>query len=96
MKVCVATTSRSDFGLIKNLIYELKKNNFKIKLIAGGSHYSKKLGNTFAEIKDSGIPISKKIYSKNSSDSIKNISCILSKHITSAVKIFKDLKPDLV
>lgn len=96
MKVCVATTSRSDFGLIKNLIYELKKNNFKIKLIAGGSHYSKKFGNTFDEIKDSGIHVNKKIYSKTSSDSVKNISYILSKHISSAVKIFKDLKPDLL
>jgi GDP/UDP-N,N'-diacetylbacillosamine 2-epimerase (hydrolysing) len=96
MKVCIATTSRSDFGLIKNLICELKKNYFKVIVIAGGSHYSKKFGNTFAEIKDSGISISKKIYSKTNSDSEKNIGYILSTHINSAVKIFKDLKPDLL
>jgi GDP/UDP-N,N'-diacetylbacillosamine 2-epimerase (hydrolysing) len=96
MKVCIATTSRSDFGLLKNLIYELKKNYFKVKVIAGGSHYLRKFGNTFTEIRDSGISISKKIYSKTNSNSTKNIGYILSAHINSAVKIFKDLKPDLL
>ena len=96
MKICIATTSRSDFGLLKNLILELKKNNFKVDVIAGGSHYSKKFGNTFSEIRDAGIKINKKIYSKISSDNPQNVSYILSTHITSAVKIFKDLNPDLL
>jgi GDP/UDP-N,N'-diacetylbacillosamine 2-epimerase (hydrolysing) len=96
MKICIATTSRSDFGLIKNLIFELKKNYFKVKVIAGGTHYLKKFGNTSTEIRDSGISISKKIYSKTNSDSTKNIGYILSAHINSALKIFKDLKPDLL
>ena len=96
MKICIATTSRSDFGLLKNLILELKKDNFKVEVIAGGSHYSKKFGNTFAEISDAGIKINKKIYSKISSDNQQNISYILSTHINSAVKIFKDLNPDLL
>jgi GDP/UDP-N,N'-diacetylbacillosamine 2-epimerase (hydrolysing) len=96
MKICIATTSRSDFGLLKNLILELKKDNFKVEVIAGGSHYSKKFGNTFVEIRDAGIKINKKIYSKISSDNQRSISCILSTHINSAVKIFKDLNPDLL
>jgi len=96
MKICVATTTRADFGLLKNLIFELKKNFFKIKVIAGGTHYSKKFGNTFAEIEDSRIKIDRRIYCKIDSDSTNNLSYILSKHITSAVKIFKDLKPDLL
>ena len=33
MKICIATTSRSDFGLLKNLILELKKDNFKVDVI---------------------------------------------------------------
>jgi len=96
MKICVATTTRADFGLLKNLIFELKKNFFKIKVIAGGTHYSKKFGNTFAEIEDSRIKIDRRIYCKIDSDSTNNLSYILSKHITSAVKIFKDLKPYLL
>lgn len=96
MKICIVTTSRSDFGLLKNLILQLKKNYFKVKVIAGGTHYLRKFGNTFNEIKDSKIKIDRKIYSKINSDNEKNISYIISKHITSAEKIFKELKPDLL
>jgi len=96
MKICVVTTSRSDFGLLKNLILQLKKNYFKVKVIAGGTHYLKKFGNTFNEIEDSGIKIDEKIYSKINSDNEKTISYVISKHITSAEKIFKELNPDLL
>ena len=96
MKICIVTTSRSDFGLLKNLILQLKKNYFKVKVIAGGTHYLKKFGNTFTEIEDSGIKIDKKIYSKINSDNEKIISYVISKHITSAEKIFKELNPDLL
>ena len=96
MKICIVTTSRSDFGLLKNLILELKKNYFKVKVIAGGTHYLKKFGNTFAEIEDSEIKIDRKIYSKINSDNEKIIGYVISKHITSAVKIFKELNPDLL
>jgi GDP/UDP-N,N'-diacetylbacillosamine 2-epimerase (hydrolysing) len=96
MKICIVTTSRSDFGLLKNLIFELKKNYFKVKVIAGGTHYLKKFGNTFAEIEGSGIKIDRKIYFKINSDNEKSISQIISKHITSAEKIFKELNPDLL
>ena len=96
MNICVFTTTRSDFGLLKNLIFELKKKNFKVKVIAGGNHYLKKFGSTFTEIQNAGIKISKNIYSKISSDTSKNISYIISRHITSAAKIIKDLNPDLI
>ena len=66
MNICVATTSRSDFGLIKNLIFELKKSNFKVQVIVGGSHFLKEFGNTFNEIINCGIKIDKKNISLNS------------------------------
>ena len=96
MNICVFTTTRADFGLLKNLIFELEKNKFKVKVIAGGNHYLKKFGNTFTEIQNAGIKISKNIYSKINSDTSKNISYIISRHITSAAKIIKDLNPDLI
>ena len=96
MKICIVTTSRSDFGLLKSLILQLKKNYFKVKVIAGGTHYLKKFGNTFTEIEGSGIKIDRKIYSKIDSDNERIISYVISKHITSAEKIFKELNPDLL
>lgn len=96
MKICIVTTNRSDFGLLKNLIIELKNNNFKVKVIAGGTHFSRKFGNTYVEIESCGIKIDRKIYSKIKSDNAKDISRILSAHIISSAKIFEQLRPELI
>ena len=56
------TTARSDFGLLKNLIIETNRlKRFKVSVLATGSHFSKDYGNTFKEIMDNNIKISKKI-----------------------------------
>ena len=40
MKIFLITSSRADFGLLKNLIYEIKKfKKFNLKVIATGSHF---------------------------------------------------------
>lgn len=96
MRICVITTTRADFGILKSLIFELKKNKFKIKLVAGGTHYLPKFGNTYDEIKKSKIKIDKKIFSDIYSDKPFGISKIFSKHINESVKIFKNISPDLL
>ena len=51
MKICVITSTRADFGLLKNLIFEIKKDKkFSISVIASGSHYSKKFGENFSNM----------------------------------------------
>ena len=43
MKISFITSTRADFGLLKNLILEVKKNKkFKVLVIASGTHFSKK------------------------------------------------------
>ena len=43
MRICIITSTRADFGLLKNLIFKIKENkNFSLKVIASGSHFSKK------------------------------------------------------
>ena len=96
MKIFLVTSSRADFGLLKNLILELNKSSsFDLKVIATGSHFSKKHGFSFDEIKNEKIKIYKKILITNntkSSKSLLNDMSILSKSISYLVK--KD-KPDL-
>ena len=54
MNVCIITSTRADFGLLKNLIFKIKKNkSFSLKVIASGAHFSKKYGYTYNEIKES-------------------------------------------
>ncbi len=84
MKIFIITSSRADFGLLKNLILEINKfKKFNLKVIATGSHFSKKHGYTHREIVDDKIKIFKKIIIKNRTleplDIIKDMSVILNK-----------------
>jgi len=96
MKIFLVTSTRADFGLLKNLIFEFKKNRyFDLKIIATGAHFSKKHGFSFREINNEKISIYKKILITNNVNSPKNIlndMSILTKNISSL--IIKD-KPDL-
>jgi GDP/UDP-N,N'-diacetylbacillosamine 2-epimerase (hydrolysing) len=96
MKIFLVTSSRADFGLLKNLIFKLNKtSNFDLKIITTGSHFSKKHGFSFGEIKSQKIRIYKKILISNntkSSISLLNDMNILSKSISSLIR--KD-NPDL-
>jgi GDP/UDP-N,N'-diacetylbacillosamine 2-epimerase (hydrolysing) len=96
MKIFLVTSTRADFGLLKNLIFEFKKNSyFDLKIIATGTHFSKKHGFSFNEIKNYKIVLYKKILITNKTDSPKSLlndMDVLSKNISSLIK--KD-KPDL-
>jgi len=96
MKIFLVTSARADFGLLKNLIFEFKKNSyFDLKIIATGTHFSKKHGFSFSEIKNYKVEIYKKILITNKTATPKlllNDMSVLSKSISSLIK--KD-KPDL-
>ena len=66
MKVFLLTSTRADFGLLSNLIFEIKKNKkFDLKVIVTGSHLSKKHGFSFKEIKKKRINVFKTIKISN-------------------------------
>jgi GDP/UDP-N,N'-diacetylbacillosamine 2-epimerase (hydrolysing) len=96
MKIFLATSTRADFGLLKNLIYEFKKSDyFDLKIIVTGTHFSKKHGFSFSEIKNEKISVYKKIFITNNTSAPKNIlndMSVISKSISFFIK--KD-KPDL-
>ena len=96
MKIFLVTSTRADFGIFKNLISNLKKTNyFNLKIIATGTHFSKKHGFSFSEIKNQKVEIYKKVVITNNASSPKSLlndMSILSKSISFLIK--KD-KPDL-
>ena len=97
MKICIITSTRADFGLLKNLIFKIKKNKkFKLKVIASGTHFSKKYGYTYNEIKDTKIKVDEKIICKFNSDNSQDISKVMSKCILDTSKLLKKLKPNLL
>ncbi len=94
-KILVFTTSRADFGLLKNLILKLRKN-YKTEVVVSGTHLSKNFGYTLEEIKDSKINIYKSIKWKNFEDSYLNITKNFSYTLVNASKILNTKKFDLI
>jgi GDP/UDP-N,N'-diacetylbacillosamine 2-epimerase (hydrolysing) len=96
MKIIIITTTRADFGLLKNLILELEKNKIHPKIVAAGSHFSKEFGYTYNEIKYSKIKLYKKIVINSHFNNPINISSVISKHLIGMTKILNKSKPDLM
>ena len=62
MKIGLLTSSRSDYGLYKPLIKKLIfKKELNLKIIAFGTHFSKKYGYTYDQIKNDGINVDFKL-----------------------------------
>lgn len=50
-KVCVITSTRAEYGLLRPLIFDIKKNsNLELQILVTGTHLDKKYGYTLAEI----------------------------------------------
>ncbi len=97
MKIGIITTTRADFGLLKNLIIELKKDKkFSTSIIVSGSHFTKEFGETFKEILKYKIKINEKIVFKFIHDSEDGISKIFGECVKKSTKIFKKLHLDIL
>ena len=60
--VCVVTSNRADYGLLKGLISELGADpNIELELIVTGAHLDPKQGMTKQEILDDKFTISQEI-----------------------------------
>ena len=50
-KICVVSSSRAEYGLLKNLIFKIRKSKkLKLQLIVTGTHLSQRHGLTYKEI----------------------------------------------
>jgi UDP-N-acetylglucosamine 2-epimerase (non-hydrolysing) len=96
-KFLVYSGSRADYGILKNLIKDLKKNKkINTKLLVGGSHYANKSNYTFHEIEKDKIKINLKSKIKLINTSNVEILNFISKSIIDYTKILNTQKPDLV
>ena len=95
-KILFISTSRADYGLLRNVILETQNLNSKTYLLITGSHLSKEFGETISEIKKDKIKnlIKKKILNKRFKE--KNISDVVKKAISGTSQVIKKVKPDVV
>ena len=69
-KILFISSSRADFGLMRDVVFETQKINKGTYLMVTGSHLSNSFGNTISEIKKNKIKniIKKKLLDDNFKD----------------------------
>ena len=96
-KICVVTTTRAEYGQLRNLLFLIQKNkNLLLQLVVSGTHLSKSHGHTINEIYNDKIKINYKVnldLKKFSPDSIALYTAVGLRKFT---KCFKKLQPDIV
>lgn len=93
-KILFITSTRADFGKMKSIISETKKNRlFRVKIVVTGMHMIKDYGSTFVEVKKTFGNNLIKFYNQKSGDDLNTILSNTTKKLSSIVK--KE-KPDLI
>ena len=93
----IISTNRADFGLIKNLIFTLKKNKkFITKFVISGDHIQNNISDSINEIKNLKLKIDYKVGVKQYNYSKSRTELRLSKYINNFSIFFSKKKPDLL
>ena len=96
-KICVVTSSRAEYGLLRPLIELIKKDgNLECQLIVTGMHLSPEFGLTYKEIEKDGFPINKKIDISLNSDTPVGISRSMGLAMMGFAEAYKALSPDII
>ena len=95
-KILFITSSRADYGLLRNVIKETQRLNSETYLMITGSHLSKEFGETISEIKKDKIKkiIKKKILDNKFKEN--NITKYLERSVRQTSKVIKNLKPTTI
>lgn len=93
-KVCIATGTRAEFGLLYWLIDAVHRDpDMELQLIVTGMHLSPEFGMTVNEIEKSPFPIAKKIEILLSSDSPVGVAKSVGLGVISFAEAFAELQP---
>jgi len=95
-KILFISSSRADYGLLRDVILETQKINRETYLMVTGSHLSASFGNTISEIKKDRIKniIIKKLLDKKFND--RDVSNYASKSIKLTAEVIFKIKPNVV
>ena len=100
-KILFISSSRADYGLIRNVVLQTQKINKNTYLMVTGSHLSSEFGQTIKEIQRDKIKkiikkklFKNKIHKKNFSDM--QISSYIAESINITAQVLKSLSPDIM
>lgn len=96
-RICVFTGSRAEYGLLRPLIAELKKDKaFETKLLVSGTHTEREYGLTQEEIIKDGFAIDAIVKIMGKDVSAKGVSKAMAGGIIRFTETLSQWKPDLV
>src|SRR5690554_2702497 len=97
MKICIATGTRAEYGLLKPLIEKISSDNyFTLQLLVTGAHLSPEFGLTYKQIEADGYKIDAKVEMLLSSDTPEGITKSMGLGIIGYADALKQLSPDLL
>lgn len=95
-KICVVTTTRAEYGLLKPLMQEIQiDTSLILQTLVTGTHLDPEFGETYKEI-EKDFDISAKTPMDTSSDKAKDLSCSMAKLQCDITQTLEQLKPDIV
>jgi UDP-hydrolysing UDP-N-acetyl-D-glucosamine 2-epimerase len=96
-KVCVVTTSRADFGLLRGLMKSIRSDTaLRLQVIASGMHLEQGFSRTWHDIEAEGIKIDRKIRLQLKGDSsLANLKSVRL-GLKGFAESFAELKPEIV
>ena len=97
MKICIATGTRAEYGLLKPLIDKISADNeFTLQLLVTGAHLSPEFGLTYRQIEADGYEIDAKVEMLLSSDTAEGITKSMALGMIGYADALKKLSPDLL
>lgn len=96
-KLCIITASRSEYGLLRWLIDEVKNDELLIlQLVVTGTHLSAEYGLTYTEIENDGYRIDEKVDAFLSTSSLEGIVKSMGYCSIGFSETLNRLKPDII
>ena len=96
-KICVVTTSRADYGLLRGLMEAIRSDRaLRLQVIASGMHFSPRFGNTWRDVTADGFRIDEKVRMRlEGGSALRNLQS-LSSGLSGFAHALSRLKPDIM
>lgn len=96
-KICVITSGRADFGLLRGLMEEIKGSpTLMLQVIATGMHLSPEFGLTYREIEEAGFGVDAKIEMLLSADTVSGVTKSVGLGLIGFADAYEKLSPDFI
>lgn len=96
-KICIVTTARSEYGLLQNIIRQVRDDKeLQLQLVVGGAHLCAEQGHTYKMIEQDGYKITAKLDYLKYDDSSKGLVKSIGLCTQQCAEVFNELCPHLL